>query len=288
MVGQYLSEQRSLWIATAVGLGLVLLLSEAARAQIPYLGAASAATVVEIGMITFYLALVGGAFSGPITVAARPSPVQSSPSSALSSPSSIPTPSAEPSASPPASTNIGGSFDRLETGLLNPQGDPTLAWRLEGWREALHHIGRSPVLGDRFGTQFSWNYGTRHVENYPHNTYLTLALKSGIPGALLFCLPLAFVVRRTLLAIRTEPRAPWDPILVASVGGIAALTIYGSLNLLLESPFLAWPLWGLIGLALARADRRLASPTADRSDRRGMFAMLTNLAGSAKSYKRAT
>lgn len=259
MVGLFLSESRSAWIAILFGLIVIVSIGRHFRIRLPYLGEAVAGSAVIL--VGFTLSIAGiNHFSAPI----RPSPVAQVPTPQPSvpptgtptqaTPSSPPSPSSLPSPSPKP-PDIGGSFGRLGTGLGDPASDPTVAWRLDGWREALRHIQMHPITGDRFGTQFSWHTAGRLVENYPHNTYLTIALKSGIPGLLLLGAPVIVLLWR---AVKMSGRFNCElsgAALLGVTASVSALLMFGTYNLLFESPYLAWPTWAMIGLVLAMSDR---------------------------------
>jgi O-antigen ligase len=129
---------------------------------------------------------------------------------------------------------------------------------LDGWREAFRHIQRHPITGDLLGSKFSWHTAGRLVENYPHNTFLTIALKSGIPGVLLLAVPLGLLLWR---AVRISARFKGELASSALLGitaSVGALLVYSLYNLLFESPFMAWPTWAMMGLVIAISDEELS------------------------------
>jgi O-antigen ligase len=131
-----------------------------------------------------------------------------------------------------------------------------VAWRLAGWQEALRHVAANPLTADRFGTQFSWHVAGRLVENYPHNTFLTIALKSGIPGLLLLVAPLALLLWRALKMTGRYNRRSSYALMIGITAAASALLVFGIYNLLFESPYLAWPTWAMLGWVLAMSDGR--------------------------------
>jgi O-antigen ligase len=151
--------------------------------------------------------------------------------------------------------------DRFAAGLLTPRADPTAAWRLAAWSEALDRVRADPLTGGGLGAPFGWDYAGTQVENRPHNTFLTVVVKSGVPGLLLLLLPLLWLyatcVRRSLEP--TLPPGARRP-LVGLLAAHVAVTVYGGFNLLLESPYVAWPYWALAGAIVASLPTANAAP----------------------------
>jgi hypothetical protein len=261
IVSLFFSESRSAWIACSLGLIVVLVLGRQFRIRLPYVGEAVAGSAVILVALSLSIAGLSHASPpprpSPVAQAPTPTPLPSAQPSGTPvqvTPSSQPSPSYSPSPSPKP-PDIGGSFGRLGSGLGRPEADPTVVWRLAGWQEALRHIQRNPITGDGFGSQFSWQVAGRLVENYPHNTYLTIALKSGIPGVLLLVAPLMLLGWRALKVRARFNTEASHALFLGVTASLLALLVFGFYNLLFESPFLAWPTWALIGLALAMSDR---------------------------------
>lgn len=152
-----------------------------------------------------------------------------------------------------------GGLDRLAAGVLSPRSDPTAAWRLAAWSQALTVVQGSPITGAGLGTVFMWNFGLELVQNHPHNTFLTVMVKSGFVGV---CLLAPALLWMYVTALRRSLQAdfPADDrrLLVALLAGHVAMTAWGAFNLMLESPYLAWPYWALAGGILALSSRRPA------------------------------
>jgi O-antigen ligase len=154
---------------------------------------------------------------------------------------------------PSISARVEWGVQRYLSGTVGYRSDGTAQWRLGAWRNAVALIGAHPVRGVGFGTPINvypvdeppekmaspYNYGL------PHNTYLSVALKTGIPGLALLLTGLAAWFRRVW---SMRPQSPW-------ACGLAALGIYGCFYgyfaLFFERPFMAMPFWILIGLGLA-------------------------------------
>ncbi len=253
IVGLFLSQQRSAWIAVVLSMLLVMALG---RRPLQVLGHVAAASVVA-ATIVGALALSHGELhhhtpaAAPAAAAKAPSDsVQAAPTAAAAPDSWLDQPTTG------STTSVGGSINRLGSGITKPEMDPTIAWRLAGWKEALRHIRSSPLTGDGMGGLFTWRVPDRLVVNYPHNTYLTVALKTGLVGALLLIVPTLLILGRAVVGVLRSVRAGSPDLpLVAVTAAALCLAVYGSFNLLLESPFLAWPTWTALGLTLALSDR---------------------------------
>jgi O-antigen ligase len=150
-------------------------------------------------------------------------------------------------------TRLGLGAQRYLSGTVGYHSDGTAQWRLGAWRNAVELIGAHPVGGVGFGTpvdvypldeppqkmESPFNYGL------PHNTYLTVALKTGLPGLVLLLTALAvWVVRMWQL----RARSTWACAVVAfGVYGCC----YGYFSLFFERPFMAFPFWVVIGVGLS-------------------------------------
>jgi O-antigen ligase len=163
--------------------------------------------------------------------------------------------------SPPLAARLGWGVQRYLSGTVGYRSDGTAQWRLGAWRNAVELIGENPVSGVGFGTPINvypvdeppekmespFNYGL------PHNTYLTVALKTGLPGLALLLAGLAVWLRRVW---RLRARSTWACAVVAlGVYGCC----YGYFALFFERPFMAFPFWVVIGvgLSLERLTERL-------------------------------
>lgn len=217
VIGIFLSQQRSVWIAFAVTVGLIVVLDAKGelvpRALIVRAG-------VAIGLFVLLVFLLA--------------PFQNQTAQFVES-----------------------STTRLIVGLQDPLADPTAAWRLAGWEEAINSFLSNPILGTGFGEPFDWYSGRALVENRPHNTYLTILIKTGLTGIVPF---LFIVLSFYWYALRAFWRAtdlPHKAVLLTLIAAHVGLSVFGIFNLLLESPYLAIFYWGIMGVLVAVEQRRL-------------------------------
>lgn len=139
--------------------------------------------------------------------------------------------------------------DRAETelvsGTLNYSDDPNATFRLMAWFEAFQRFSDSPLLGEAYGIPFKFDLDESDAR--PHNTYLTVLYKMGVLGLTPFVLLLVIFQRTGWTHLRALGSAPEGLILYVLVIGQLLICLFGSLNLLLESPFLASIFWLSIG-----------------------------------------
>lgn len=148
-------------------------------------------------------------------------------------------------------TRTGATFlDRAETelvsGTLNYSDDPNATFRLMAWFEAYQRFSDSPVLGEAYGIPFK--FGLDESDARPHNTYLTVLYKMGVLGLVPLVLLLAIFQWTGWTRLRGLRSAPEGVILYVLVIGQLLICLFGCLNLLLESPFLASIFWLSIGM----------------------------------------
>ncbi len=246
MLGVFLGQQRTVWVEFPIITAVAIVLAGTYRWSLPAL----------VGSFMIGALLILAVTTTNSIVHSRPALV---PGTSTASPPASPGPTASPVESPlpgvtPRSNPSGqlsDSANRLATGLASPASDPTVAWRIAGWKEALRHVEHNPIWADGLGRQFTWTAAGRLVTNYPHNTFITVALKSGIPGLLLLLVPLAVLYWRSARRALATHGTPGGRALSGYLAASLALSLYGTFNLLLESPYLAWPFWAFAGMLLA-------------------------------------
>jgi O-antigen ligase len=141
------------------------------------------------------------------------------------------------------------SVQGLASGVLHSETDVYWQYRLLAWKEAWSRFEKAPLTGEGFGVPFVFDLAD--VDVRPHNTFLTVLYKMGLIGfspllALLVCFfwHCLRAVRRNL----NYKRVGWLQIMLLAQ---MAFCLYGSANLLLESPFLGSLFWASIGLTIS-------------------------------------
>lgn len=150
-------------------------------------------------------------------------------------------------------TDAGAAFferasEELISGTLAYADDPNAQFRMLAWTEALGRFLASPIFGEGFGVPFTFAIWEEDVR--PHNTFLTVLYKMGLVGFVPFLLLLwrfYWVGWRALRRSRNHSGAILLYVILLAHFGMC---LYGGLNLLLESPFLAAIFWILMGLGI--------------------------------------
>jgi O-antigen ligase len=150
-------------------------------------------------------------------------------------------------------TRTGSTFvERAETelvsGTLNYSDDPNATFRLMAWFEAFQRFTENPVLGEAYGIPFKFDLDESDAR--PHNTYLTVLYKMGVLGLTPLVLLLAGFQWNGWNNIRRLHSASKGAVLYTLLIGQLLMCVFGLLNLLLESPFLASIFWLTIGIGL--------------------------------------
>jgi len=137
----------------------------------------------------------------------------------------------------------------LVSGTVDYADDPNATFRLLAWAEAGERFAENPLLGEGFGVPFSFERTAFDVR--PHNTFMTILYKMGLLGFLpLIVLLVTFQYRgwRSLRSFRQEPGALFLYVLLLAQ---LAMFVFGCLNLLLESPFMASIFWVILGVGMS-------------------------------------
>jgi O-antigen ligase len=147
-------------------------------------------------------------------------------------------------------------------GMAAPWGsvNSSVAFRTQAWRNALLRIRHSPWVGVGFGPpaalfpDFHCELASSPLSNCgnAHNTYLTIAMRMGLPVLALVAAVNLVALGRGLAALggRGEGGKSTSS-LVVILGLYAGLATYGVTSLLLESPHLAVPFWVIVGTLAA-------------------------------------
>ena len=148
---------------------------------------------------------------------------------------------------------IGRITIQLVQGFAHAGEDDNTQWRLLAWAEAGRRFINQPVMGEGFGVPFTFEKSGIDVK--PHNIYLTIVYKMGIVGAIpftIFMLVCIFGPWRTLRRYRSHP----DSLLLRALFlcQFYAL-VFGAINPLIESPFLASMFWLNMGFMVRLAWR---------------------------------
>jgi O-antigen ligase len=146
----------------------------------------------------------------------------------------------------------------LVSGTVNYADDPNATFRLLAWAEAGERFSQNPLLGEGFGVPFSFESTSFDVR--PHNTFMTILYKMGLLGFL----PVIFLVLifqwRGWSSLRSFRRKPGTLFLYVLLLAQLAMTVFGCLNLLLESPFMGSIFWVILGVGMRVMSLLRSSP----------------------------
>jgi len=150
-------------------------------------------------------------------------------------------------------TRTGSTFvERAETelvsGTLNYADDPNATFRFMAWLEAFDRFTQSPVIGEAYGIPFKFDLDESDAR--PHNTYLTVLYKMGVLGLTPLVLLVAGFQWNGWKKLRGLNSRSDGLVLYVLLIGQMLMCLFGLLNLLLESPFLASIFWLTIGIGL--------------------------------------
>jgi O-antigen ligase len=138
--------------------------------------------------------------------------------------------------------------EELKSGTLHAGEDPNWQFRLVAWKEAWRRFEESPLDGEGFGVPFT--FGIWDNDARPHNTFLTVLYKMGLIGFLPLFAFLAYFFWRGLQCVHRNFKNRRVAFLQIVILAQLALCLYGSANLLLESPYLASLFWAGMGIGL--------------------------------------
>jgi O-antigen ligase len=142
----------------------------------------------------------------------------------------------------------GRALDELASGVLHSSNDPYWQFRLIAWKEAWTRFEEQPLVGEGFGVPFVFELADADVR--PHNTFLTVLYKMGLIGFLPLLGLLVYILWLSLRAARRNLDSNLVAFLQIMVLAQVAFCLYGTANLLLESPFLASLFWAAMGIGL--------------------------------------
>jgi hypothetical protein len=136
----------------------------------------------------------------------------------------------------------------LASGTLYYADDPKADFRFLAWLEAGQRFAQNPALGEGFGVPFVFELTSDDVR--PHNTFLTILYKMGLLGFVPAMVLLVGFQWKGWSGLRTLHQQPGAVFLYVLLLAQLAASVFGCLNLLLESPFLASIYWVILGVGM--------------------------------------
>jgi hypothetical protein len=176
----------------------------------------------------------------------------------------------------PAPEPTASGLDELAASFRPSSEQANADWRLAFWTYIVEQTASNPLVGVGFGTpaNFEWNgirYDGRTGDasdpfdvSGPHNSFLNILYRTGVPGFLALCAILLIAFIR-LIPVARDACGTDKAIAVWLVAGLAGTVVLASFNVALEGPFMGIFFWTILGLALIAPrllgrDRRHESP----------------------------
>ncbi len=149
--------------------------------------------------------------------------------------------------------------------LKSPLEDGNLQWRMtERWP----HFWNLCLENPWFGTGIPYDPSLGESGHTPHNTYLGIAVGSGLPVLALFAFLTASAARSGLILARFG--SGQDVALMGMVGlaYLAGIAVNGLVESTLQNPFISSVFWSVVGVTLATRYRVVPSAAALRRSAR--------------------
>jgi hypothetical protein len=135
------------------------------------------------------------------------------------------------------------------------------SWRLAFWKFVLAESAKRPLWGVGFGTPANFEWSGIHYDSRtgdptdpfdvsgPHNSFLNVLYRTGLPGFLALCALVLIGIAR-ILPVARHASGTDKAIAVWLLASIASTVAFASLNVALEGPFMGIFFWTILGLAL--------------------------------------
>jgi O-antigen ligase len=136
----------------------------------------------------------------------------------------------------------------LASGTVYYEDDANAGFRFLAWLEATDRFAQNPLLGEGFGVPFSFELTWFDVR--PHNTFLTVLYKMGLVGFLPMIILMVGVQWKGWSSLRSFQQRSGSSVLYVLLLAQLAISVFGFLNLLLESPFMASIFWVILGVQI--------------------------------------
>ncbi len=138
----------------------------------------------------------------------------------------------------------------------------TLEWRLDWWLKIVHYTFAGPYfwLGKGYGINLSQSDGIQAANNpdlrSPHNAFMTVLARSGVPGLLLWLAFLVILFLQAARMISVRPTRP-DRLIVAWVAiYLLALLFNSCFDVFLEGPMGGIWFWSMAGVIMLCSSSR--------------------------------
>jgi O-antigen ligase len=156
------------------------------------------------------------------------------------------------------------TVERLKS-IATPEDDANSHWRLSVWRQASTYGLAHPILGAGFGPPLTADLGYRvDYDVDPHNSYVAMFFRLGIPGLVAFGWLWFAILRRAYARCRIDPEA--RPTIGLALAAHLGAAVFAFFNVALEGPYMGIPFWVSMALVL-QASRPGGSAAAEPQER---------------------
>jgi O-antigen ligase len=162
-------------------------------------------------------------------------------------------------------SSILGTQERQGTG---PDLEATKRWRLAWWGQIVSYTvqGEHFWLGKGYGINLAVDDGRRGPDatlRSPHNAFMTILARSGVPGLVLWVAFLAALSWRLTTLMLSPGAAPSDrQFAVWALAYLAAFLANASFDVYLEGPMGGIWFWTIVGICIVRTRERGERPGA--------------------------
>ncbi len=132
-------------------------------------------------------------------------------------------------------------------GSIIGHNDGNSAWRLDIWERGIRYGLEHPLVGAGFGPSMGDTFGIGASDRIdPHNSYVAILYRMGLPGILAFGTLWVSIIRGTFVRCRSEKCSILT--LGMALAAHAAAAIFAAFNVALEGPYMGVPFWMSLAL----------------------------------------
>lgn len=128
----------------------------------------------------------------------------------------------------------------------------TISWRVDWWRKIIAYTVNGPYIwtGKGYGINLAVDAGISSDANprSPHNVFMTILARSGVPGLVLWCTFLLSITYLLLKSTLNENQPNEKAYALWFLIYILAIVLNGSIDVYLEGPMGGIWFWSLIGV----------------------------------------
>ena len=159
------------------------------------------------------------------------------------------------------------------TAALSPTRVITLQWRVEWWKKIIKYTFTGPYfwLGKGFGIDLAKSDGI-HINNVPdlrspHNAFMTVLARSGVPGFALWIIFLAIVFIQSARMIYGNPHRPDRLVIAWATIYLLVLLFNSCFDVFLEGPMGGIWFWSIVEIVMLLSGESTATEVETLSEK---------------------